>query len=101
MSLFTDHCPGGFRRQHPHRNLQPPPGLVNDGDRAVFPLRSAKDLNGSTLERMKRIEDLDLTIFWTQGIVGVGVLIPMSTALFPPVDSRPTAPVGFIFATDS
>ena len=28
-------------------------------------------------------------------------LIPMSTALFPPVDSRPTAPVGFIFATDS
>jgi len=32
------------------------------------------------MERMKRIEDLDLTIFWTQGIVGVGVIIPISTA---------------------
>ena len=94
MSLFTDHCPGGFRRQHPHRNLQPPPGLVNDGDRAVFPLRSAKDLNGSTLERMKRIEDLDLTIFWTQGIVGVGVFIPTFTVSFPPADSRWTIVAG-------
>jgi len=75
MSLLADHYLGGFRREHPHGNLQPLPTPVNDRHRAVFPFRSAKDLNGSTMERMKRIEDLDLTIFWTQGIVGVGVLI--------------------------
>jgi hypothetical protein len=80
MSLLADHYLGGFWREHPYRNLQPLPTPVNDRHRAVFPFRSAKDLNGSALERMKRIEDLDLTIFWTQGIVGVGVFIPMSTA---------------------
>jgi hypothetical protein len=32
------------------------------------------------MERVKRIEDLDLSIFCTQGTVGVGVIIRMSTA---------------------
>src|ERR1700747_1302874 len=87
MSLLADHYLGGFWREHPSGNLQPLPTPVNDRHRAVFPFRSAKDLNGSTLERMKRIEDLDLTIFWTQGIVGVGVFIPTFTVSFPPADS--------------
>jgi len=63
MSLLADHYLGGFRREHPYGNLQPLPTPVNDRHRAVFPFRFAKDLNGSTMERMKRIEDLDLTIF--------------------------------------
>ena len=82
MSLLADHYLGGFRREHPYGNLQPLPTPVNDRHCAVFPFRPTKDLNGSTLERMKRIEDLDLTIFWTQGIVGVGVFIPTSTVSF-------------------
>jgi hypothetical protein len=87
MSLLADHYLGGFWREHPYGNLQPLPTPVNDRHRAVFPFRSAKDLNGSTLERMKRIENLDLTIFWTQGIVGVGVFIPTFTVSFPLADS--------------
>jgi hypothetical protein len=101
MSLLADHYLGGFWREHPYGNLQPLPTPVNDRHRAVFPFRSAKDLNGSTLERMKRIENLDLTIFWTQGIMGVGVLILMSTVSSLPADSRPTAPAGFIPAIPS
>ena len=95
MSLLADHYLGGFWREHPYGNLQPLPTPVNDRHRAVFPFRSAKDLNGSALERMKRIEDLDLTIFWTQGIVGVGVCIPMSTVSFPPADSPAITHAGF------
>jgi hypothetical protein len=35
------------------------------------------------MERMERIEDLDLTIFRAQGIVGVGVIILISIVLPP------------------
>jgi hypothetical protein len=95
MSLLADHYLGGFWREHPYGNLQPLPTPVNDRHRAVFPFRSAKDLNGSTLERMKRIEDLDLTIFWTQGIVGVGVCIPTFTVSFPRAVSLTIIVAGF------
>ena len=101
MSLLADHYLGGFWREHPYGNLQPLPTPVNDRHRAVFPFRSAKDLNGSTLERMKRIEDPDLTIFWTQGIVGVGVFIPMSTVSSRRVGSPWIAHVGFGLDLDS
>jgi hypothetical protein len=101
MSLFADHYSGGFRREHPYGNLQPLPAPVDDRHRAVSPFRSAKDLNGSTMERMKRIEDLDLTIFWTQGIVGVGVFIPMSTASSRRAGSRSITPAGFGLTLDS
>ena len=53
------------------------------------------------MEGVERIEDLDLSIFRAQGIVGVGVLIPTSTASFLPADSRPTVPGGFIPAIPS
>ena len=95
MSLFADHCPGSFRRQHPYRNLEPPPGLVNDRDRAISPLRSAHDLKGRTIEWVKTVEDVDVRGFCTQGTVGVGVFILMSTALFPPAGSRSITPAGF------
>src|SRR5271167_4550167 len=94
MSPFTDHYPGGFRRQHPYGNLQPLPSPVNNRHRALSSLRSAKDLNGSTAERVKRIEDLDFSVFCTQGTVGVGVCIPTFTVSFPPADSRLTTVTG-------
>src|SRR5262252_10134526 len=96
MSLLADHYLGGFRRKHPYGNLQPLATPVNNRHRAVFPFRSAKDLNGSTLERMKRIEDLDFTIFWTQGIVGVGVCIPTFTVSFPRAGFHPIIVDGFV-----
>src|SRR5258708_12811393 len=99
MNLFADHCPGGFRRQHPHRNLQPPPGLVNDGDRTISPLRPAHDLKGRTTEWVKTVEDVDVRGFCTQGTAGVVVLILTSTVSFPPQVSRPTARIGSILAT--
>jgi len=80
MNPFTDHYSGGFRRQHPYGNLQPLPGTINDRHRALSSLRSAKDLNGSIVERVERIEDLDFSVFCTQGTVGVGVIILMFTA---------------------
>ena len=95
MNLFADHCPGGFRRQHPHRNLQPPPGLVNDGDCTISPLRPAHDLKGRTTEWVKTVEDVDVRGFCTQGTVGVGVFIPMSTVSSPLADSPAITPAGF------
>ena len=80
MSLFADHYPGSFRRQHPYGNLEPSPGLVNDTDRAISPLRPAHDLKGRTIEWVKTVEDVDVRGFCTQGTVGVGAIIPMSTA---------------------
>jgi len=94
MNLFADHCPGGFRRQHPHRNLQPPSGLVNDGDRTISPLRPAYDLKGRTTEWVKTVEDVDVRGFCTQGTVGVGVFIPTFTASFLRVGFRRIINVG-------
>src|SRR5258707_9110231 len=94
MNLFADHCPGGFRRQHPHRNLQPPPGLVNDGDRTISPLRPAHDLKGRTTEWVKTVEDVDVRGFCTQGTAGVGVFIRISIASSLVAGSHPTATVG-------
>ena len=101
MNWFTDHYPGGFRRHHPYGNLQPLPGPVNDRHCAVSSLRSAKDLNGSTVERVERIEDLDLSVFCTQGIVGVGVTIPTSTVWLPLAASPWTTSAGFLAAIAS
>jgi hypothetical protein len=76
MNLFANHCPGGFWRQHPHRNLQPPPPrLVNDRDRTISPLRPAHDLKGRTTKWVKTVVDVDVRGFCTQGTVGVGVFI--------------------------
>src|SRR5260370_27165979 len=96
MNSLADPYPAAVERQHPYGNLQPLPGVVDDRNRAISPLRLAKDLNGGPIERVKRIENLDLSVFRTQGIVGVDVLIPMSTTSFPPAASLPTAPDGSI-----
>ncbi len=69
----------GLRQKHPYWNLQKPSRWVDDGDRTVTPLRSADNLKGRTVERMKRVEDLDVSTFGTQGIVGGGGIIPTCT----------------------
>lgn len=84
-----------IRRQHPHRNLQAPSGWVNDRDRTVSPFRSAEDLKGNAMERMKRVEDLDIRVFRAQGIVGVGAFPadpPRTSSTTPSVRSRPPVP---------
>src|SRR5258707_5606410 len=84
MNSLADLYPAAVGRQHPYGNLQPLPGVVDDRNRAISPLRLAEDLNGGPIERVIRIEDLDLSAFRAQGIVGVSVIIPMSTTSFPP-----------------
>src|SRR5271157_5738442 len=92
---------GAIRQQHPYRNFQPPPGWVDDRDRAVSPLRPADDLKASTMERMEWVEDLDMRIFRAQGTVGVGVFILTSTVYLLPGVSLRITPVGFPRATPS
>ena len=71
---------GAIWRQHPDRNLQSPSRWVNDSDSPISPLRSAEDLKGSAMERMKGVEDLYIRIFRAQGIVGVVAFIRISIA---------------------
>ena len=80
MRPFRDFYLGTIPRQHPDRNLQTLPSWVNDTDRPISPLRSAEDLQGSAMKRVKGVEDLNIRIIRAQGIVGVGALIPTSTA---------------------
>ena len=101
MNSLADPYPAAIGRQHPYGNLQPLPGVVDDRNRAISPLRLAKDLNGGPIERVKRIENLDLSVFRTQGIVGVGVIIPMSTASPPRAASLPTTHAGCRHLTGS
>ena len=77
VRLLRDLDLGTLGQQHPDGNFQPPPGWVHDTDRPIFALRSAKDLQGSTMKRMKGVEDLNICIIGAQGIVSVGATIRM------------------------
>ena len=79
MRSLRDRDLGTLRQQHPDWNLQSPPGWIHDTDRPISPLRSAKDLQGNTVKRVKGVEDLNICIIDTQGIVGVGAITPMCT----------------------
>jgi hypothetical protein len=74
-----DHELGAFPQKHPDRNLQSPPAWIDDTDRPISPLRSAKDPQGSAMKRVKGVEDLNVRAVRAQGIVGVGVTTRMST----------------------
>ena len=86
MWLLRDPDIRAISREHPNRNLQSRAGSVNDGYRPIAPLRSANNLKGSAVERVERIEDLDVRALRTRGIVGGGVLIPTFTASCPQGD---------------
>jgi hypothetical protein len=101
MNSLADLYPPAIGRQHPYGNLQPLPGWVDDRHRAICKLRLTKDLKVDTMERVKRIEDLDLSVFRAQGIVGVGVCILISTASFPPAVSIQATLAGFILSIPS
>ena len=79
VRLLRDFDLGALRQQHPDRNLQSPPGWVHDTDRPIFALRCAKDLQVSTMKRVKGVEDLNICIIGAQGIVDVGATIPTYT----------------------
>ena len=79
MRSFADHDLGAFPRQHPDRNFQSPPARVHDADRPISSLRSAKDLQGRAMKRVKGVENLNIRIVRAQGIVGVGVTTRMCT----------------------
>ena len=78
MRLLRDLDLGALWQQHPDGNLQSPPGWVHDTDRPISPLRSAKDLEGSTMKRVEGVEDLNSRIICAQGIVRVDATTPTS-----------------------
>ena len=80
MRSSGDHELGAFPQKHPDRNLQSPPAWIDDTDRPISPLRSAKDPQGSAMKRVKGVEDLNVRAVRAQGIVGVGVTIRMFIA---------------------
>jgi len=86
---------GTLRQQHPDGNLQSPPGWIHDTDRPIASLRSAKNPQGSTMKRVKGVEDLNICIIGAQGIVGVGATIPICIAWFPVGAFHRTARGGF------
>jgi hypothetical protein len=77
MRLVGDLYVSALPRQHPGRNLQSLPGRINDGDRSIAPLGPADDLQGGTPKRVKGVEDLNVRIIDTQGILRVGAFIPI------------------------
>ena len=70
-----------------------------DADRPIAALWPAEDLQGSTMERVKRVEDLNICIIGAQGIVGVGVCIRTFTVPFPWEARRQTIAGGYIPST--
>ena len=74
----------GSRREHPHRNLQALAYGVEDRDCTVAAFGSANDSKAIPVERMKRIENLNVLDVCTQGIVRDDGIIPMYTTSFPP-----------------
>ena len=79
MRSFSDRDLGAFLQQHPDWNFQPLPAWVHDTNRPISSLRSAKDLQGNPMERVKGVEDLNIRFVRAQGIVGVGVTTRMCT----------------------
>jgi hypothetical protein len=82
-------------RQHPGRNLQALPCCVHNADRPVSPLGPTDNLQGRTVKRVKRVEDLNIGIIRARGIVGVGARTHTYTALCLVGDYRRIMPSGF------
>ena len=97
-------CLGGCNRravgrQHPYRNLETFPNWIDYRDRTVAPFGTTNDLQNSATKRMKRIVNLDVRIFYAQGIVSADGITRMFTASFPPADYLRTDSDGSIPAT--
>jgi hypothetical protein len=70
----------GARGKHPHRNLQALAYRVQDRDCTVAAFGSTNDSKAIAVERMKRIENLNVRSVRTQGIVRDDGLILTSIA---------------------
>jgi len=68
------------RREHPNRDLEPTTARPHDSDCTITGLRSADDPQRTAMQRVKRIENVNVSRFRTQGIVGAAVLIRTFTA---------------------
>ena len=96
MWLLRDPDIRAIWREHPNRNLQSRAGSINDGDRPIASLRPADNLKGSAVERVERIEDLDVRALRTQGIVGGGVSTRTFTAQSQQVGYRQITVTGYV-----
>jgi uncharacterized repeat protein (TIGR01451 family) len=65
---------GRIRRQHPQRNLQSPPGQIQDRGCTVSSLWSSDDSKGEVVKRVEWVEDPNVGGFCTQGTVGAGCI---------------------------
>jgi hypothetical protein len=89
---FVGDCHGcAIRQQHPNWDLQPLAALISDADRTVSAFRSANNLKSHAVERMERIENLDVCCFCAQGILRAGVFIRICIVSCPAVARHRTA----------
>jgi hypothetical protein len=95
-SLFSHLDVRSGRREHPHRNLQALAYWVQDRDGTVAALGSTNDTKAIAVERMQRIENLNVRSVRTQGIVRDGGTIRTCIAWFPPAASAATVPDGYV-----
>ena len=96
VRFLGDSSRRAFWRQHPYRNLETLPNWIDNRDRTVAPFGATNDLQNSATKRMKRIVNLDVCIFYAQGIVSADGTIRMSTARFQPAGFPPITPAGSI-----
>ena len=73
------------RREHPNRDLEPTTARPHDSDCTITGLRSADDPQRTAMQRVKRIENVNVSRFRTQGIVGAAVFIRMCIVWSPEV----------------
>jgi hypothetical protein len=73
MRFVCDLDVGAGRRQHPHGDLQPATARLHDSDCTIAALTSADDPEGTAMQWVEGIENLNVNRFRTQGIVGAGV----------------------------
>lgn len=79
-SLFSRLEVRSGRREHPNRNLQALAYWVEDRDCTVAALGPTNDSKAIAVERMKRIENLNVCGIRTQGIVRAACIIRIFTA---------------------
>jgi hypothetical protein len=75
MRPVFDLGPSAVRCQHPNRNLQSTSAWFHDRDCTITGLGSTNDSEDLAMQWVKGIENLNVSRFRTQGIVGAGVLI--------------------------
>jgi hypothetical protein len=90
-SLFSYLDVRGGRREHPHRNFQALAYWIEHRDCTVAALGSTNDSKAIAVERMKRIENLNVRSVRTQGIVRDDATIHTCTVSCRPAASAATA----------